>query len=154
VTKVAADCEFVSDMVSSGHVQEVCIAQSDVKDMYTEISHAEIVACVAELLSCWRASKKPSMLNITTSGRKGVSPGPTSDRKVAATMQVDTIVQIVLYGLQHAFFHVGCKHIMQQALVSAWVAQAGLYWLGVYAWLMNTGSTGGSTCGTAVWVWI
>jgi hypothetical protein len=116
VTKLAADCEIVSDMVSSGQVQEVCIAQSDVKDMYTEISHAEIVACVTELLTCWRASRKPSVLNITKSGRKGVSPGHTSDRRVAATMHVDTIVQIVLNKLQHAFFHVGCKHIMQQVI--------------------------------------
>jgi hypothetical protein len=31
-------------------------------------------------------------------------------------MNVQTIVQIVLYELQHAFFHVGCKHIMQQVI--------------------------------------
>lgn len=31
-------------------------------------------------------------------------------------MRVQTIVQIVLYELQHAFFHVGCRHIVQQVI--------------------------------------
>lgn len=116
VAKLAADSEVVADFVSSGQVQEVCIAQSDVKDMYTEISHAEIESCVSELLLCWRSARKPGVLNITKRGRKGVAPGYTCDRRVAASMRVETIVQIVLYELRHAFFHVGCKHIMQQVI--------------------------------------
>lgn len=95
---------------------EVCIAQSDVKDMYTEISHAEIESCVSELLTRWKSGGKSLVLNVTKSGRKGVTPGYTCDRRVAASMRVDTIVQIVLYELRHAYFHVGCKHIMQQVI--------------------------------------
>jgi hypothetical protein len=116
VQKLAADSQVVADCVSCGEVQEVYIAQSDVKDMYTEISHAEIESCVSELLQCWRREGKPAVLNVTKMGRKGVTTGYTCDRRVAASMRVDTIVQIVLYELRHAFFHVGCKHIMQQVI--------------------------------------
>jgi hypothetical protein len=116
VSKMAECSQIVADMVSSGEVQEVHIAQSDVKDMYTEISHSEIVSCVDVLLQHWRAQRRPAVLNITKAGRKGVSPGYTCDRRVAASMRVDTVVQIVMYELQHAYFHVGCSHIMQQII--------------------------------------
>lgn len=116
VTRLAADSDVVAALVSSGEVQQVCIAQSDVKDMYTEISHAEIESCVAELLSRWQAGGKPAVLNITKSGRKGVSPGYTCDRRTAASMRVATIVQVVLYELRHAYFHVGSQHVMQQVI--------------------------------------
>jgi len=106
----------VSDMVHSGEVREVRIAQSDVKDMYTGISHAEIESCVTELLDRWRSSRKPLVLGITKAGRKGVTPGYTSDRRRCASMRVETIVEIVLYELRHAFFHVGSEHIMQQII--------------------------------------
>jgi hypothetical protein len=116
VSKLAEVSEIVSDMTSSGEVQEVCIAQSDVKDMYTEISHSEIQSCVLELLQRWRANRRTDVLNVTKRGRKGVSHGYTCDRRTAASMRVQTIVDIVLYELQHTFFHVGCKHIMQQVI--------------------------------------
>lgn len=116
VAKLAECSDIVADMVSSGAAQQVCIAQSDVKDMYTEITHAEIESCVSELLLRWQDSRKPTVLNITKAGRKGVTPGYTCERRVAVSMRVATIVQIVLYELQHAFFHVGCKHIMQQVI--------------------------------------
>lgn len=116
VAKLAECSEVVADMVNSGQVQDVCIAQSDVKDMYTEISHAEIESCVAALLQCWRDSRKPAVLSVTKSGRRGVYPGRTCDRRTAASMDVHTITQIVLYELRHAFFHVGCDTIMQQVI--------------------------------------
>jgi hypothetical protein len=116
VTKLAACSKTVADLVDSGAVKEVCIAQSDVKDMYTEITHAEIVSCVHSLLQRWRAAGRSAVLNITKSGRKGVTPGYTCDRRAAVSMHVETIVQIVLYELQHAYFHVGCKHIMRQVM--------------------------------------
>jgi hypothetical protein len=116
VAKLAECSEVVADMVSSGEVRTACIAQSDVKDMYTEISHAEIQCCVLDLLQRWKSGRKPSVLNITKRGRKGVAPGYTCDRRTAASMRVDTIVEIVLYELQHAYFHVGCRHIMQQVI--------------------------------------
>jgi hypothetical protein len=125
VSRLAVDSEVVADYVSSGEVKEVCTAQSDVKDMYTEISHPDIGSCVAELLCCWRSARKPLVLNVTKNGRRGVTPGYTCDRRVAASMPVDVIVQIVLYELQHAYFHVGCKHIMQQVIGVAMGSKGG-----------------------------
>lgn len=116
VSQLAACSDVVSDMLSSGEAQAAHISQSDVKDMYTEISHSEIESCVFELLERWQAGRKPAVLNVTKSGRRGVSPGYTCDTKHAASMRVATIVDVVLYELRHAFFHVGCKHILRQVI--------------------------------------
>jgi len=56
------------------------------------------------------------VLNVAKSGRRGVASGYTKDPAKAASMPVRTIVNIVLYELKHAYFKVGCSHVLQQII--------------------------------------
>jgi hypothetical protein len=116
VVELAVSCQAVADMLASGEIVDVLLAQSDIKDMYTEIEHGDIERCVIELLQRWFASGGSKTLNVTKSGRRGVAPGYTKDPAKAASMSVLAIAEIVLYELKHAYFHVGSSHIMQQVI--------------------------------------
>ncbi len=116
VVELAAMCPTVADMLASGEVTDVWLAQSDIKDMYTEIEHNDITHCVQELLQRWLATTGTRVLNVAKSGRQGVAHGYTKDPAKAASMSVQTIAEIILYELKHAYFHVGCSHIMQQIM--------------------------------------
>jgi hypothetical protein len=47
-----------------------------------------------------------------------VTPGLSKleDTKIAASMRVVEIASILLYELQHGFFHVGCEHVLRQVM--------------------------------------
>jgi protein tyrosine phosphatase (PTP) superfamily phosphohydrolase (DUF442 family) len=115
----------VHRMLSSGAAQCAAISQSDVKDMYTEITHAEIEACVWEVVQRWLASGQGAVLNVAKSGRRGVTPGYAKNPRIAASMRIHCIANILLYELQHAYFHVGCSHIMQQVMGAAMGSKGG-----------------------------
>lgn len=125
VTSLTACEEDVYSMLSSGDAQCAMISQSDVKDMYTEITHAEIKSCVWEVVQRWLASSQCAVLNVAQSGRCGVTPGYTKNPRIAASMRIECIASILLYELQHAFFHVGCSHIMQQVMGVAMGSKGG-----------------------------
>lgn len=111
------DCSsLVARMFADGSVSQVLISQSDVKDMYTEITHAEIESCVWEVIQRWLTARGSRVLNVSKTGRRGVAPGYSKNLKQASTMRVTRIASILLYELKHAYFHVGCKHIMQQVM--------------------------------------
>eukprot|EP00775_Hariotina_reticulata_P001311 gene1311-biopygen2583 len=116
VAELAKFSQTLADLLNSGEVEDVWLAQSDIKDMYTEIEHSDIEACVAEILQRWLATGGAKVLNVAKSGRRGVVAGYTKDPKKAASMSVLATVDIVLYELKHAFFKVGCTHIMQQVI--------------------------------------
>jgi hypothetical protein len=115
----------VSSMLTSGAAQCALIAQSDVKDMYTEITHPEIESCVWEVVQRWLAGRGSAVLNVAKAGRRGVTPGYTKNPRIAASMRVTSIASILLYELQHAYFHVGCQHIMQQVMGVAMGSKGG-----------------------------
>jgi hypothetical protein len=93
--------------------------------MYTEIVHADIENCVRCVLNKWKEQGKPLILNIMRRGRKGVAVGYTADRSQSVSIDVDVIVEMVLYELKHAFFKVGVSHVLQQSIGVAMGSKSG-----------------------------
>ena len=116
VSDLARFSQDIADLVGSGEVIDVWLAQSDIKDMYTEIQHVDIENCVMEVHQRWCTARMASVLTVAKSGRQGVSPGYTKNPRSAASMPVLAAIQILLYELKHTYFHVGCSHIMQQII--------------------------------------
>jgi hypothetical protein len=50
-------------LFSSGEVVQAVISQSDVKDMYTGISHPEIDRCVWYVVECWLSQNHACQLS-------------------------------------------------------------------------------------------
>jgi hypothetical protein len=109
-TQLAQLSNIVADFCRLGHASDVVRAQSDIKDMYSEILHTAISSSVHYIRDKWLADHRHGSLCINKSGRRGVCLGKARDSYVAVTMSVDTIVAIVLYELKNAFFHVGKAH--------------------------------------------
>jgi hypothetical protein len=73
-------------MVDSEEVDCAVIAQSDVKGMYTEISHANTDSCVESNFPRWVDSGKSTTFIIIKHDRCGVSTGASKDPKKAVTI--------------------------------------------------------------------
>jgi hypothetical protein len=116
VQQLACISPVVADMIGTGQASGAVIAQSDVKDMYTEISHADIDRCVAAVFDAWTQSGGAPVLCITKSGRCGVSTGRTRDTRQAVTMPLSTVRDIMLFELHNAYFRVGKAHILHQGM--------------------------------------
>lgn len=116
VAELAALSPVVADMLDTGVAGSATIAQSDVKDMYTEISHADIDRCISVVFDAWVQSGRATVLNITRSGRCGVCVGRSRDHRLAVSMPLQVVRDIMLYELQHAFFRVGRAHVLRQAI--------------------------------------
>ena len=116
VAGLATLSPVVADMLGSGTASSATIAQSDVKDMYTEITHSDIDRCVTAVFDAWVQSGKASVLNVTKSGRCGVSTGRSKDSRGAVSMPLHVVRDVMLYELRHAFFRVGKTHVLRQAI--------------------------------------
>jgi hypothetical protein len=119
VTELAALSTVVADCWDGGQVQNVMCIQSDIKDMYTEISHADIVRCTLHIRDLWLSQNtrfKCKSLCVNRFGRGGVVIGRSRDSKIAVSLDIDTVVSIILYELQHAYFNVGKAHVLQQTV--------------------------------------
>lgn len=117
--------QTLEQLVDAGEVVDAVISQSDVKDMYTEISHAEIERCVWHAVECWLSQRRTPVLAVAKTGRRGVIPGYSRDPKTAASMRITSIASILLYELKHAYFHVGNNIIMQQVMGVAMGSKGG-----------------------------
>jgi hypothetical protein len=93
--------------------------------MYTEIMHDAIASSVLYIRDQWLAGRRNDSLCINRHGRRGVCMGKSRNTAIAVTMSVETIVQIVLYELKHAFFHVGKSHVLQQIIGVSMGSKAG-----------------------------
>lgn len=92
---------------------------------YSEILHAAISSSVHYIRNKWLADHRHDSLCINKFGRRGVCLGKSKNSAVAVTMAVDTIIEIVLYELKHAFFHVGKAHVLQQVIGVSMGSKAG-----------------------------
>jgi hypothetical protein len=125
VTQLAACEATLQQLYRSGEVVAAQISQSDVKDMYTEITHAEIERCVWYAVECWLSQRRSPVLSVNKHGRRGVVTGYSKDVKTASSMRVTTIASILLYELKHAYFHVGKHTIMRQIMGVAMGSKGG-----------------------------
>jgi len=80
VSCLTAKTPFVEAALESGCAGGAVISQSDVKDMYAEISHHEIELCVWQTVEQWLSGRKNPVFNVNKSGRRGVSPGYHSEK--------------------------------------------------------------------------
>jgi hypothetical protein len=116
---------LVASMFATHEVCDACIVQSDIKDMYTEISHSDIARCMQFVLQKWLHSSQSDTLTVNKNGRCGVSAGRSKDRAAAASMHVSTICDILIYELHHTFFKVGSAHILKQIIGVAMGSKGG-----------------------------
>ena len=78
------------------------------------------------VVECWLSQNRAKSLTVNKTGRRGVTPGLSSkDTKTAASMRVVEIASILLYELKHAFFHVGCEHVLRQLMGVAMGSKGG-----------------------------
>lgn len=128
VAQLATLSPVVAEQYSLGTCTDVVCVQSDIKDMYTEIAHADIIRCVKHVQLLWQqqtAKYKSAKLCINRSGRCGVSINKSTDRSQTVAMDFTVVVQIVLYELQNAYFKVGSQHLLRQKVGVSMGSKAG-----------------------------
>lgn len=82
----------------------------DVKNMYTELDHSDILRALDWILE--KFGKKSVV--VKKLGRRGVSYGPNRDKKLAVTLPMAELRRMAEYELKNMYFRVGNDVILQQ----------------------------------------
>jgi hypothetical protein len=88
----------------------------DIKNMYTELRHCDILNALWWLLQESRKQFKYQSVIVQKKGRQGVCFGKNSDTSVFVTVKIKKLFNLAKFELENMFFKVGCDVIMKQTV--------------------------------------
>jgi hypothetical protein len=103
--------------VESLNLRNACdwhLISFDVKNMFTELDHLDILTSLEWMLSLARKQLKSNIFSIFKSGSKEVFMGHSSSKKQLAVFRLKDILQFAKFELENTFFRVGTTIILKQ----------------------------------------
>jgi hypothetical protein len=119
---MAALSTIVADCWHGGHVRSIVCIQPDIKDMYTEIAHADIRRCphCMYVMHGSHRTAASSANHCASTSLAEVVLSSAALRPIAGLLSaqtlIDAVVSTIVYELLPSFFNVGKSHVLQQTI--------------------------------------